>query len=114
MTKVRIVTADPDQIDTDAMDFDVELLGVDDLTEPPPGYPSMIEFPPSHAIGEYEELDSLAKRLDADPPTHRVAFGISNPDLLSSSALEETVAIVQAQGVGADIVIDPVAVDVDS
>lgn len=113
MTRVRIITVNPDQIETDAMDFEVELLGVDDLTEPPPGYPSMIEFPPGHAIGEYTELNSLTKRLDADPPTNRIAFGISNPDLLASSALEEAVAIVRAHGVGADIVIDPDTVDVD-
>jgi hypothetical protein len=113
MTKVRIITIDPDRIDTDTMDFEVELLGVDDLAEAPPGYPSMIGFPPGNPIGEYTELISLTKRLDADPPTNRIAFGISNPNLLTSPALGEAVAIVRAQGVGADIVIDPDAVDVD-
>jgi hypothetical protein len=106
MARIRVITTDPGRITGDALAFDAEFVGISDMGQRPPGYPAFLKFPPGEWVGVAPELDDLVVRLRSEPPTRHIAFGISDPTLLASPALQDVVEIAIEHGVDANIVVD--------
>jgi hypothetical protein len=104
MTRTRIITTDPARVERDSPpSFDAEFFRVDDLSEPPAGYPAFIEFPPKEWVGVRSDLDDLIVGLGT---SESIAFGISDPALLVSRALADAVETMAERGISADIIVD--------
>lgn len=107
MARIRVISTDPERIEgSTSLAFDAEFIRVGDLTQRPPGYPSFLEWPPGEWVGVRSELEELTTQLRTNPPTERIVLGISDPTLLATLALEETIQVATERGVGADIIVD--------
>lgn len=117
MTAIRLFTTDTDRIASRYAPFDAELIGIRSLRHRPLGYPAAIKFPPGewvgvapqdapHASVAVHSLDEFVAQLRVEPPTEDIAFGLSDPSLLTTPALDEVIEIAHEQGVDAYIVVD--------
>jgi hypothetical protein len=117
VTTIHLFTTDTERIGASyGPAFDAELIDISGMTQRPAAYPTAIKWPPDwvgvapsdapKASVAIPSLDEFVAQLRVEPPTEHIAFGLSDPSLLTTSALDEVVEIAHEQGVDAYIVVD--------